>query len=68
MRDSSSVEIEHGRDLAADLGQELERLGVVALLLEQPRVDESGRDMRGELPQDRHVAIASTGRGRGSGR
>ncbi len=57
MRDSSSLEVEHRGDLAADLGQRLERLGVEALLLEQPRVDECGRDVRGELPQNRDVAL-----------
>ena len=46
------VEIEHRRDFAADLGERLERLGVVPLLLEEPRVDERGRDVRRELPQD----------------
>ncbi len=51
------VEIEHRRDLAADLGERLERLGVAAAALEQPRVDERDRDVRGELPHDRDVAF-----------
>ena len=46
------VEVEHRGDLAADLGERLERLGIEPLLLEQPRVDERRRHVRGELPQD----------------
>ena len=59
------VEIEHRRDFAADLGQRLERLGVLPLALEQPRVDERRRDVRRELPQDGDVALACSDRARG---
>ena len=51
------VEIEHRRDLARDLGKRLEGLGVAAAMLEQPRVDERDRDVRGKLPHDRDVAL-----------
>ena len=51
------VEVEHRGDLAADLGERLERLGVLPLPLEQARVDERRRDVRAELAQDRHVAL-----------
>ena len=51
------IEIEHGRHFAADFGQQLERLGVESLLLEQARIDERGRDVRRELPQDVGVAL-----------
>ena len=47
------IEIEDGRDFAADLGERLERLGVEAALLEEPRVDERDRDVRGNLAQTR---------------
>ena len=49
------VEIEHRRDVAADLRQRLERVRVVAAPLEQPRVDDADRDVRGELAQQLHV-------------
>ena len=49
------VEIEHRRDVAADLGQRLERVGVVAAALEEPRVDDADRDVRGELAQQLDV-------------
>ena len=51
MRAKQLIEVEDRRDLAADLGQRLERLGVEAALLEEPRVDERDRDVRGELAQ-----------------
>ena len=49
------VEIEHRRDVAADLGQRLERLRVGAASLEQARVDDADRDVRGELSQQLDV-------------
>ena len=42
------IEVQNGRDLAPDLGERFERLGVVAALLEEPRVDDRDRDVRGE--------------------
>ena len=51
------IQIEHGRDFAADLGQQLERLRIQPLLLEQPRVHERRGHVRRELPQDVGVAI-----------
>ena len=59
------IEIEDGRDLAADLGQRLERLGVEAALLEESGVDERDRDVRRELAQDRDVVAAEVIRGAG---
>ena len=52
------VEIEDRRDIPADLGERLERFGVVPAALEQPRVDERHRHMRAELPHDRDVVEA----------
>ena len=49
IRGEQLVEVEHRRHLAADLGERLERFGVVPAALEQPRVDERDRDVRGEL-------------------
>ena len=49
------VEIENRRHLAADFGQRLERVDVLALGLEQPRVLDGHGDVRGELPQQRLV-------------
>ena len=59
MRDAREqlVEIEDGAHLAPDLGQRLERVGVLALRLEQPRVDDRLRHVRRKLPQDRFVAL-----------
>ena len=51
------IEIEHGRDFPADFSQQLECFRVEALLLEQARIDERGRDMGRELPQDVGVAL-----------
>src|SRR5205823_2210002 len=45
------VEIEDGAELAADLGERLERAGVFALVLEEPRVLDGNSDMGAELPQ-----------------
>ncbi len=50
------IQIQHGRDLAADLGERFERLGVQSALLEQARVDERDGHVRGELPENRGVA------------
>ena len=55
MRAKQLVEVQDRRDLAADLGERLERLGVAAAPLEQPRIDQRDRDVRGELAQDRDV-------------
>ena len=49
------VEIENRRHLAADFGQRFERVDVLALGLEQPRVLDRHRDVRGKLPQQRLV-------------
>ena len=46
------VQVEHGGDLAADIGQGLERLGVLLLPFEQARVDDGGRGQGGELAED----------------
>ncbi len=51
------IEIEDRRDLAPDLSQELEGLGVLPLPLEEPRIDERGGDVRRKLTEDRRVAI-----------
>ena len=51
------VEIEDRAHLAADLGQRLERLAILALRLEEPRVDDRLRDVRRKLAQDRFVAL-----------
>ena len=51
------VEIEDRGNLAADLGQRLERLGVAALEIEEPRVLERHGDERRELRQQRHVGL-----------
>ena len=51
------VGIENRAHLAADLGQRLERLGVFALRLEQPRGRDRLRDVRAKLPQDPLVAL-----------
>ena len=55
MRVSSDVEIENRRHLAADLGQRLERVDVLALRLEEARVLDRDGDVRGELAQQRLV-------------
>ena len=52
------IEVQDGRDLAADLGERFERLGVEPALLEEPRVDERDGDVRGELAQDGDVVAA----------
>ena len=60
------VEIEHRRDLAADLGERLERFGILALPLEQSRVDDRGRDVGCELTRGSRLPARSTDRARGS--
>ena len=55
------VEIEDRAHLAPDLRQRLERLRVLALRLEQPRVDDGLRDVGAELPQDDLVAFGERG-------
>jgi len=51
------VEIEDRRHLAADLGERLEHLVVLALALEQPRVLDAARQRRGELAEDLLVQL-----------
>ena len=51
------VEIENRGDLLADLGQRLERRGVLPLAIEQPRVLERHGDVRAELAQHGLVAL-----------
>ena len=51
------VGIENRAHLAADLRQRFERLGVLALRLEQPRRRDRLRDVRAKLPQDPLVAF-----------
>ena len=53
LRDSREqlIEVEHRRDFAPDFGERLERFGVAAAPLEQPRVDERDRHVRGELAE-----------------
>ena len=51
------VGVEDRAHLAADLGQRLERLRVLALRFEQPRVGDGLRDVRAELAQDPLVAL-----------
>ena len=51
------VEIEDGGELAADLGQRLERARVVPLVLEQPGVLDRDGDVRGKLAEDRFVGL-----------
>ena len=76
MRDAREqlVEIEDRAHLAADLGQRLERLGVLALRLEQPRVDDaparrarancrsiaSSRSVNASLSSDSRLSAPST--------
>ncbi len=52
------VEIENLGHFARDLGERLERLGVVALLLEHARVAERLRDVDAELRENLLVALA----------
>jgi hypothetical protein len=49
--------------LAADLGERLERAGVLAFSLEEPRVFDGDRHVRGELPQDDRIGFAELIRG-----
>ena len=51
------VEVENRRHLAADLRKRLERFGVEAAALEQPRVHERHRHVSGELRDDGDVAL-----------
>ena len=53
----TGIEIQHGRHFPADFGEELEGLGIEALLLEQTRIDERGGHMRRELSQDVRIAL-----------
>ena len=55
IRREQLVEVEHRRDVAPDLGQRLERVGVAPHLLEQLRVDDADGDVRRELAQQLHV-------------
>ncbi len=55
MRVEQRVEVENRRHLAADLGQRLERVDVLALGPEQARVLDRHGDVRGELAQQRLV-------------
>ena len=57
MRVQQLVEIEDRAELAADLGERLERAGVCAFVLEQPGVLDGHRDVRAELPQDHLVGL-----------
>ena len=52
------VKVENRRDVTADLGQQLERLSVFMLALEQPRVGDRHRDMGAELPENRQIRVA----------
>ncbi len=51
------VEIENRAHLAPDLGERFERVRVLALRLEQPRIDDRLRDVRAKLAQNRFVAL-----------
>ena len=51
------VEVENRAELAADLRQRLERAGVLALVLEQPRVLDGDGDVRAELAQQHLVDL-----------
>ena len=55
MRVEQRVEVEDRRHLAADLGERLERVDVLALRSEQARVLDRHGDVRGELAQQRLV-------------
>ena len=57
MRVSSSSRLQDRAELAADLRQRLERAGVLALVLEQPRVLDRDRDVRAELAQQHLVDL-----------
>ena len=51
------VEIENFGDLAGNLGERLQGIGVVAFLLEQARVRQRLRDVHAELPENLLVAL-----------
>jgi hypothetical protein len=51
------VEVQDRPELAADLRERLERAGVIALLLEEPRVFDRHRDVRAELAQQHLVDL-----------
>ena len=55
IRVSSSSRLRIDAEFAGDVRQRLERAGVVALLLEQPRVLERHRHVRAELAENHFV-------------
>ena len=57
MRVEQLVQVEDRAELAGDLRQRFEGAGVVARVLEQPRVLDRDRDVRGELPEDGFVGL-----------
>ena len=52
------IEVQNRRDLTPDFGERLERLRVEPALLEEARIDDGDRDVRGDLPQHGHVVVA----------
>ena len=50
------VEVQYRCDIASDLGESFERFGILPAPLEQLRIDDSDRNVRGELGRDRDVA------------
>ena len=51
------VQVHERGHVAANLGQRFKRFGVEPLLLEQTRVDQRQRHVRGKLAQDRGIAL-----------